>query len=166
MSCYSSVNDRLRKVDKTGSVERNVCTLQWTPIVYRNATEYLACKWSHMQSTVILVPAKVIAKLRKVTGISCSSVRRIAMRDLRLNVFECAPAGRVLTNRSSTSPLNSGATDWRQYSSEWWTHWTVVLNIWFICSHALLCNVSLCVLRTCVRFAIVYRALPWSCDKK
>ena len=26
-------------------------------------------------------------------------------------------------------------------SSEWWTQWTVVLNIWFICCHALLCIV-------------------------
>jgi len=52
-------------------------------------------------------------------------------------------------------------------SSEWSTHWTVVMNIWFICCVMLcLCNVSLCVLRICVRFAIVYRALPWSCDKK
>jgi len=51
-------------------------------------------------------------------------------------------------------------------SSERWTHWTCVLNIWFICCHALLYSVSLCVLKTWVHFGIVYRALPWSCDKK
>jgi len=72
-------------------------------------------------------------KLRKVTGISCSSVRRIAMRDLRLNVS------------SAHLPGESWPTDHQQVhwsvawqtkgssSSEWWTYWTVVLNIWFIC---------------------------------
>ena len=68
----------------------------------------------------------------------------------------------VLTNRSSTVAWQTEGSS----SSERWTHWTVVLNIWFIWCHALLCSMSLCVLRTCVRFAIVYRALPWSCDKK
>jgi len=37
--------------------------------------------------------------------------------------------------------------------TEWWTHWTVVLTIWFICCHSL---VRTCILRTFVRFAIVY----------
>jgi len=60
---------------------------------------------------------------------------------------ECAPAGRILTNRSSTSLLTSGVTNWRLYkagSSEWWTHWTVVLIVWFICCHALLCIERYC----------------------
>ena len=54
---------------------------------------------------------------------------------------KCAPAGRVLTNRSSTSPLISGVTDWRQLFK-----WMVdTLNSCFeyvICliyCHALLC---------------------------
>jgi len=48
--------------------------------------------------------------------------------------------------------------------TELWSHWTVVLTIWFICCRALLCSV--CVLITFMRFAIVYRASRWYCDKK
>ena len=58
--------------------------------------------------------------------------------------------------------------------TECWTHWTVVLTIWFICYRALLC--SICVLRTFVRYSharqdkkfikiMLYRALRWHCDK-
>jgi len=49
-------------------------------------------------------------------------------------------------------------------SSEWRTHWTVVLIIWFICCHALFCSV--CILRTCLHLTIMYWALLWYCDKK
>jgi len=49
-------------------------------------------------------------------------------------------------------------------SSEWWTHWTVVLIICFIYCCALLCSV--CVLRTCMRLAIMCWALLWYCDTK
>jgi len=137
MSCYSSVNDLLRKIDKTGSVERKVGSGRPSSIrTQRNISRVndLICSQEVNPGT-----SKSHREIEKITGISCSSVKRIAMRDLRLNVFECAPAGRVLTNRSSTSPLSSGVTDWRQYSSELWTHWTVVLNIWFICCVMLCC---------------------------
>ena len=50
-------------------------------------------------------------------------------------------------------------------STEWWIHGTIVLTIWFICCHALLCSV--CILRTFIDIAIVYRALRWYyCDNK
>ena len=49
-------------------------------------------------------------------------------------------------------------------SCERWTHWTVVLIIWFISCCAQFCSV--CILRTCVRFAIVYWALLWYCGEK
>jgi len=41
---------------------------------------------------------------------------------------------------------------------------SMVLTNWLTCCHALTCSV--CVLRTCVHFAIVYQALPWYCDEK
>ena len=63
-----------------------------------------------------------------VWGAMQHSVYRIPISnldDLKDRVRTCCR--RVLTNRSSTSPLISGVTDWR-HSNEWWTHWTVVLN--------------------------------------
>jgi len=102
---------------------------------------------------------------------------------------ECAPAQVLLGE--------SWPTDHRQVycsvawqtegcgstSSEWWTHWTVVLTIWFICCRALLriarawhlalkpwftCELetSVSLRLACVRLAIMYWALLWYCDKK
>jgi len=53
--------------------------------------------------------------------------------------------------------IDHGVTNWRLWSYWKWTHWTVVLTIWFVCCRALLCNT--CILRTFVHFAIVYRVL-------
>ena len=58
--------------------------------------------------------------------------------------------------------LISGVTDWSEgcASNELWIRWTVCFLIMlFICSHGLLCNI--CILRTCIRFAIVYWASLW-----
>ena len=48
-------------------------------------------------------------------------------------------------------------------SSKWGTHWTAVLTIWFICCHALVYS-TVCVLITCMRFAIVHWVLLLHCD--
>jgi len=77
---------------------------------------------------------------------------------------ECAPAEGILINRSSTDLLITGVTNWRL-----WFDWMMsTLNSCFDYQIYLLpCSyVAYAFKEHCVRFAIVYRALRWYCDKK
>jgi len=63
---------------------------------------------------------------------------------------ECAPA-----RNADSWPAEKSIDHWRAWrtelcgSTEWWTHWTVVSSIWFICCRALLVAYAF------VRFSIV-----------
>ena len=81
----SSVRDLLRKIDKTGSVERKPGNGRPRSVrTQRNISRVseLICSQEDNPGT-----SKSPRDIEKVTGISRSSVRRIVKWDLRLNVF-------------------------------------------------------------------------------
>jgi len=146
----SSVNNLLWKINKTGSVERKVGSGRPRSVgTQQNISRVseLICSQENKPGT-----SKSPCEIQKVTGISHSSVRRIAKRDLRFKVFrrkKTRPAGRVLINISFNKSTDQTWQTEGGSSSERWTHWTIVLNKMFIFCHALLC-VSLCL---CVSYA-------------
>jgi len=84
----SSVRDLLRKIDKTGSVERKPGS--GCPRSVR--TQRNISRVSELICSQEDNPGKSPCNIEKVTGISRSSVRRIVKRDLRLNAFRCKKA--------------------------------------------------------------------------
>jgi len=80
----SSINNLLRKIDKTGSVERKVGSGR---PVYSNATEYLMCKWPHMQSRGQSWYQQKSSRNPESYQHIVQPERCIAKHDLQLNVF-------------------------------------------------------------------------------
>ena len=94
----SSVNDLLRKIDKTGSVERKVSSGRPRSI--------------RTQRIILRVNSPELNPVTRLSGELCSRAC-IAFQFPTWTILktECALAGRGLTNRSSTSSLISGVTD-------------------------------------------------------
>jgi len=83
----SSIKDLLRKIDKTGSVERKPGSRRpWSIRTQRYISRVSELICSQEDNPGI---SKSPRNIEKVTGISRSSVRHIVKQNLQLNVFRC-----------------------------------------------------------------------------